>query len=231
MTTRHNFARTGYIVTEAALAALAKDYVTGVGQTEGVRGTYLQILVAHSRRELETAGVKRATTEAALAAVQRAHDALYPIILAAITTEDIAPDEDADAAETRRRTKARNVRSGFARSSKTTLTQAIKAGERLAALDPATVTKELLQARYAQVRAGPGTATERIARVRGTLERLIRELAEDDKAAAVQAVKETQSTLRAALKPEPEPEPEKPAAVRQLTRTKMKRGELTLHPH
>jgi len=229
MTTRHNFARTGYLVTEAALAALAKDYASGVEQTEGVRGTYLRILVAHSKRELETAGVKRATTDAALAAVQRAHEALYTIVLAAITTPDIAPDDEADADETRRRTKERNRRSTFARTSKTTLVRAIEAGERLAALDPATVTKEMLQARYAQVRAGPGTATERIARLRASLERLVRELAEEDKDAAQAAVRETQKGLRAALKPAPA-EPEQPA-VRPLTRKRKQVGELTLHPH
>lgn len=234
MTTKAvNFARTGYIASKPALLALAKRYAEGIDQTEGVRGTYLRILVAHSKRELETQGVKRATTDIALGAVQAAHDQLYPIVLQAITTEDITPDEEADAEETRRRTRERNRRSTFARTSKTTLTRAIQAGERLAALDPATVTKEMLQARYAQVRAGPGSTVERITRVETTLETLIKELAQEDAEAAAVRVADIQKRLRAAVKhPEPaQPEATASQAPRQLIRGRKKVGELTLTAH
>jgi hypothetical protein len=212
-------ARSGYIANEATLTAIARRYVEGVGTTEEVRGTYLRVLVAHSKQELEAAGVKRVTITTAKNAVQRAHDTLYPVVLKAITTPDIAPMEEASPEETRRRTLARNSRSTFARTSKTTLMRAIEAGERLAGLDPATVTKEALQARYAQVRAGPGTPQDRIVRLRDTLEKQIQELAKEDAEAAQEAVDELVIHLQALVRP---PEPMK---------GRRKVGELTLQAH
>lgn len=220
MTTKHNYAKTGYIVSDAVLTHLAQEYASGVEATEGVRGTYLRILVAHSKRELETRGVKRATTDIALAAVQAAHDQLYPVILKAITTPDVAPDKNVADDEMRRRTQERNRRSNFARTSKTALVNAIKAGERLAALDPATVTKEMLMARYAQVRAGPGTPQERITRLWDSVKAQLTELAKEDVDAAREQIRDLEMSLQAVIEP-----------PRQIAKGKMKRGELTLHPH
>lgn len=232
-TVKTNLSKTRYLASDATVLAIARRYAEGVDATEEVRGTFLRILVAHSKRELETQGVKRATTELALAAVQRAHDALYALVLKAITTEDIAPDEDADAEETRRRTRERNRRSTFARTSKATLMRAIEGGARLAAMDPSTVTKEELMTRYGKVRAGPGTTLERINRLQTTLESEMRELAQADPDAAAKAVQELQKALRAILK---HPEPEQPPAAetpvpRPLIRGRKKVGELTLTAH
>lgn len=232
-TAKQTLSKTGYLASDATVLALARRYAEGVDATEEVRGTYLRILVAHSKRELESAGVKRATTELALAAVQRAHDALYALVLKAITTADIAPDEDADAEETRRRTRERNRRSTFARTSKTTLVRAIEGGARLAAMDPKTITKEELMTRYGKVRAGPGTHLERIGRLQTTLANEVRELAQADPDAAAKAVQELQKALRAALKQPGEPEqPVTEAATpRPLIRGRKKVGELTLTAH
>lgn len=220
MTTHKNLARAGYIVTDAVLTALAREYASGVEQAEGVRGTYLRILVAHSKRELETRGVKRATADAAKAAVQAAHDQLYPVVLKAITTPDIAPDDDASAEETRRRTRERNRRSTFARTSKTTLIRWIEAGGRLVSLNPAEVTKEGLQALYAGARAGPGTPAQRVERLRTTMEKQIRDLLEEDADAARELVEDVVMKLQAIITP---PKP--------LTRSRRRAGELVLHPH
>lgn len=221
MTTRQTtLAKSGYIVTDAVLTHLAQEYAQGVDTQETARGTYLRILVAHSKRELETRGVKRATAEIALAAVQAAHDQLYPVVLKAITTVDIAPAEDAEPEEMRRRTRARNSRSNFARTSKATLTNAIKAGERLAALDPTTVTKEQLQARYAQVRAGPGSPQEKITRLWETVKTQLTELAKEDPDAAREQIQTLEMGLQSVIEP-----------PKQVTRSKKKVGELTLHPH
>lgn len=228
-----NLVRAGYLATEATLTALARRYAEGVDVAEETRGTYLRVLVAHSKRELEAQGSRRVTVEIALAAVQAAHDVLYPIVLKAITTADIAPDEDADAEETRRRTRERNRRSTFARTSKTTLVRAIEGGARLAAMDPKTITKEELMTRFGKVRAGPGTHLERIGRLSTTLESEVRELAQADPDAAAKAVQELQKALRAVLKQpgEPEQPPMEAQPPRPLIRGRKKVGELTLTAH
>lgn len=214
--------KTGFLITDATLAILARDYAASVARAGSLRGTYLSVLVAHSKRELKA---RRATTEQAIEAVERINDHFYPIILDAVVTPEIAITDDLSEEEATRRSKERTRRATFARTAKSTLVSALKAGARLQAMDPAKVTKTSLQEYYAQAREGPATVEERIQRTEGRLEDLVTKLAQEDLDKAQRFVEELQERLEAILE---EQKPETP--VRQM-KGKRQVGELTLHPH
>lgn len=213
---------TGYLISDAALAVLARDYAASVERAGRVRGTYLSVLVAHSKRELKA---RRSTIEQAVEAVERVNEHFYPIILEAVVTPDIVISDDLSQEEKLMRSKERTRRATFARTAKSTLVSAIKAGARLSAMDPAKVTKAGLQQYYAQqAREGPGTVQDRIQRTEDKLEAFVKELAEEDLATATRFVEELQERLETVLD-ELKPEPTRQMKGRRQV------GELTLHPH
>lgn len=232
----------GFLLTDAALAILARDYAASVERSGRLRGTYLSVLVAHSKRELKA---RRATAEQAIEAVERVNEHFYPIILEAVITPEIAITDDLSEEEKLKRSKERTRRATFARTAKSTLVSAIKHGARLSAMDPAKVTKASLQEYYAQAREGPDAVEERIQRTEGRLEdllsqlpveervqrtearleALVKDLAEEDPAVAQRFVEELQERLESVLE---ESKPEVP--VRQM-KGRRRVGELTLHPH
>jgi hypothetical protein len=211
--------KTGFILTDAALAVLARDYSAGIERTGRLRGTYLSVLVAHSKRELKS---RRATPEQAIDAVERVNEHFYAIILDAVITPDIAITEDLSDEDKLARSRERTRRATFARTAKSTLVSAIKAGARLQAMDPAKVTKAWLQQHYAQAREGPEATTEQ--RIERT-EAFVVKLAKEDLATAERFVEELQERLEAIL------QELKPAAPARQMRGKRQVGELTLHAH
>lgn len=214
--------KTGFLLTDASLAILARDYAASVERSGRLRGTYLSVLVAHSKRELKA---RRATTEQAVEAVERVNEHFYPIILDAVVTPEIAVTEGLSEEEKTRRSKERTRRATFARTAKSTLVSALRAGARLSAMDPAKVTKASLQEYYAQAREGPGNVQERIQRTEQRLEDMIRQWAEGDLASAQRFVEELQERLETVLdEMKPEPQPRQMKGRRQV-------GELVLHPH
>jgi hypothetical protein len=211
--------KTGFIVTDIFVASLAKDYVASTERAGRLRGSYLSILVAHSKRELKA---RKYTMEQAIAAVEQVHEHFYEIILGAVVTPDIEITEGLNEEEKVRRSKERTRRATFARTAKSTLLSAIKAGARLSAMDPAKVTKASLQQQYARAREGPGTVEEKTQRTEERLEELVKQWAQDDLPAARAFVAELQERLEGLLE-------EIPPARQMKERRKV--GELTLHPH
>lgn len=212
----YDIAKHGYIVNEAALSELARRYADGIAATEGVRATYLQVLVAHTKQELGRAAAS-ASSEQQLAAIDSVHSGLYSIILDAITTEDIAADDSLEKAESKRRSRERNRRTTFARTSKSVLAHWVRAGGKIHTLDPAKVTKEALR-----VQASPTeeSVDSIVQKAEGTLERAVRVLVVQDAEAAQELVNEITQRLQAIVTP---PKP--------LTSTRRRVGSLTLNPH
>jgi hypothetical protein len=209
----YDIAKHGYIVNEAALSDLARRYADGIAATEGVRTTYLQILVAHSKQEVSG---KRSTARQEQEAVENTHGKLYGIILDAITTKDLVADDALPKDEQKRRSRERNRRTVFARTSKSTLKRWLEAGGKLSSLDPATVTKEALR-----VQATPDTKPDEvIARAEQIMERALRVLVIQDQEAAQEVVNDIQARLQEIVTP---PKP--------LTRTRRQVGSMTLTPH
>lgn len=227
-----NLAKTGYIVSDATLTDLTKSFVHGIEEAESVRGNFFKILVAHSKRALGKWQVKRATTEKALEAVTEAYDHLYAVVLDAVTTPDLLPSPDVSQEERTRRSVERNRRSTFARSAKATLVAAIGAGARLAAMDPATITKEELRRLYAGDGGArdSGTVQERVTKAETRLESVLQELAKEDIDEARKRFELMVEKCRMILYAEEAP-PDKVPKLRQLTAKRKKVGNMTLHPH
>lgn len=214
--------KAGFIVSDATLASMARDFVEGVRRADAVRGTYLPVLVAHSKREL---GSRRLVTpDQALAAITKVHDHMYAVIKEAVFTPDVAAEEGLPDDERRRRALERNRRTTFARTALATLTKAVESGAKLQSLDPASVTKESLRQYYAKPREGPVSIEDRIQRTETRLEELLREVASEDPATAQQLLADVQAKLEQVLEPAPA------APVRQM-RGRRQVGEITLHPH
>lgn len=211
--------KTGFLVTDLVLAAMARDYVASADRVGRLRGSYLSVLVAHSKRELKA---RKYTQEQAVEAIEKVHAHFYEVILGAVVTPEIEITEELSKEESLLRSRERTRRATFARTAKSTLLSAIKAGARLSSLDPAKVTKASLQAVYAQAREGPKTFEEKVARVENRLEELVKQLAEEDRDAAEQLVEELQVRLEAIFQ-----EPKKAVQMKG----KRKVGELTLHAH
>lgn len=208
------FARSGYLVTDAALAALARDYMDGITRADTVRGSYLRVLVAHSKRALRS-------VKDALEAVEQTHLHLYGVITNAVTTPDIEPAEGLIAEERDRRTRERNRRTNFARTAKSTLVSWIRAGGELKTLNPKEVTKDKLQELYAQARPPDRKSTWE--RLETRVEDLLKKLVEDDLDEAQALVNSLQAKINAVIAPE--------AGRKPVASRKKKVGELVLHPH
>jgi hypothetical protein len=192
--TTDSLAKSGYVVSDTTLAQIAREYVDIKGRAEGVRGTYLKILVAHAQREL---GRKRGTDDVLLA-IETVHQHLYDVVLQAITTKDIAPAEDLEASERTRRALERNRRTTFARTAKSVLTSWVRAGGKIEKLVPKDVRKDELQKLYqpAQIRRN-ATIKERATRVEKKLESLVRRMIDEDPVAAQAFLEKVQARLTA----------------------------------
>jgi hypothetical protein len=207
----------GYLATDEQLAAIAQEYAVGLGAITGVRLNYLRILVAHSKRAAGQKAKKMTSTQTRKV-VQEVHDKLYAVVLAAITTPDIAPDDSASDRDRARRTIERNRRSNFARTAKHALDTFVDAGGKLSALNPATVTKESLRPRdRTDDRGSPGRLVRSAERTSERMVKLVTRLAAENKAAARKLV----NALIAELEP---------LTAKPLTRKTVRRGQLVLHP-
>lgn len=207
----------GYLATDAQVASLAREYVTSANGAEQARGTYLRILVAHSLRELHKGTHKRYSAAESLGAVETAHAHLYAIVVEATMTPDVVPDPDASDIERKRRTKERNRRTTFARTSKAALTGFVKAGGRLSTLTPEEVNRDTLTQFARAAREGPASLPDRVRSTVERLETLVKQLAEQDIEAAREAVDALRIELQAIVTP-----PKRMRGSRKV-------GEMTLH--
>jgi len=207
----------GYLATNEQLAALAQEYAIGLGAIGGVRVSYLRIMIAHAHREAGRR-LKKLTPAQSRTLVQEVHDRLYAVVLTAITTPEIAPDEKLSPRENTRRSLERNRRSNFARTAKHAIDSFLDAGGKLWALKPASVTKEELR-RIASPRDGDGAGrlVRSAERSSARVVRLVTQLAETNRPAARRLINDLIEKLG-------------PLAPRQLTRRPIRRGELRLTP-
>lgn len=143
-TTKTTLINNRYLASDDTIAEIARNYSAAQGTIGAARGEYLRILIAHTQ---ELVGrIKDQSVEAALGALSAVHDRLYNIILHAVTTPDVEPDDAQPKEERSRRALERNRRSTFARSSKSTVVAFVKSGGKLMELgDLDEITKERLR--------------------------------------------------------------------------------------
>ena len=206
-----NFANTGYLVNDTTVAALARAYADARGTIDNVKGAYLRVLVAHAKDLAAKAQTR--TPESDMQAMLATHDRLYAIVLAAITTPDIAADDAQPKDERQRRALERNRRSTFARTAKSTLQAYLKAGGSLPDLDPNKVTKESL--RVASPPARPPETSATILEKR--IEDVVKAMAELDREKAITFIDDLHTRLLLIV-------------ARPITHGQMRKGELTLTP-
>jgi len=138
-----------YRATEADVENLARDYLAAQSQSAAVGSTYLKVLAASAQQHVrDTTPIKPTTVEATTALYARGvaavHKRFYPIILATMTTPDIAKAPNLGPVEKSRRATERNRRTNFARSAYSTLRAWVRAGHDLLTLNIEKMTKRLL---------------------------------------------------------------------------------------
>lgn len=211
---QYNLSKAGYLADDNTVAQMARDYAEARASVNGVRGMYLQVLVAHSKEVCAKA--RKQTQETAIECVKGVHDRLYAVVLAAITTPDVIADDKLAKEERQRRSLERNRRSNFARTAKSEIMGYLEAGGSLGQLNPATVSKEELRD-YAKQQREEQTPEVAAVGLETRLERVLKAMVEEDRERAIEFVDELHTKLMLIV-------------AKPLTDRTTRRGDLTLHP-
>lgn len=188
--------RNKWVATEAQIETLAAAHLTADTQAQGVRGTYLKVLIVAVQSQIG-ATVRKGKVDQ-LGVLDKVHDKLYAAVLRGVTSADIADSETLDGDERRSRALARNARSNFARSSKAALVSYIKHGGDIRSLKAGDTSKVTL--RHHVERADPATRLERVvSRARDTLVAIVLREAETDPDAARERIEGVIEALQATL--------------------------------
>lgn len=199
MTTPRNvieeLTRTGFIANEEQIEALARFNLLNMTGTDAVRGIYLKSLIVGVQREIDKAQLE---PEPATVLAQ-VHEKYYAAVVRAVTPKNLKDDPQLPREERKARAQERNRRGNFARSAKSTVLAFIKAGGDIMQLNAATITKVELTAFSLAMRSTVATQEAplivRVGAAISKLEELIRELADQSKGDAVDAVEATMDKL------------------------------------
>lgn len=193
------------LMTANQIEQLAREHTDHYSGAQAVSQTYLQALVFATQARLGK-GRRAISADTQLEALEYVEAPYYAAVLRGVITDDIRDDLDADREERRRRMLARNSRSGFARSAKSTIVRYIHGGGDLRTVDAATVSKDAL--RRAVAPPEPVDRIERqIKRSSEGLQRAITRQARGDPDKAretLEAIMEDLQILLDGLEPEPE---------------------------
>lgn len=188
--------RNKWVATEQQVETLAAAHLTADTQAQGVRGTYLRILIVAVQAQFGTV-VRKAKIDQ-LAVLEKVHERLYAAVLRGVTTADVADEDGLESGERRDRALARNQRSNFARSSKAALVSYVKHGGDIRTLKAGETSKGTLRSHGEAV--DPATQIERMVyRARNTMVTAILREAETDPDSARARIEEVISTLQATL--------------------------------
>lgn len=217
-----------YALSEMQVENLARESSEATVAVERVGLTYLRVILVGL--QAVTGGGKgykpvrrlvNGTKAAHLEALEGVHKKFYAAVLRGVTTPDIAPKEGLPMAEQQARTLARNKRSNFARSAKSTLASFIRVGGDVRTLDPDTVTRDPLAAKVRE-KLGVSEPGYKIGRhVRGIARLVEHEACGDPEAARAElqkVIEELQATLDSLG--EAEPAAEHPHTMTQVMRTR-----------
>lgn len=210
-----------YVATEAQIETLAREHHISSAAVGRANSTYLRVLIVGCQAELgHKRGRNPPSPEAHLVVLERVHERFYAAVIRGVTTEDVEPADNLDSTERGRRQLERNRRSGFARSSATTLRNFIRSGGDIRGLDVVTVSKSGLQKASKPTPTGD-RVSQRIAKAEEALLRAVRTQARGDPEVAAASLEAIMERLQLALS---ELLPDKPLAThaaRDPTRTRV----------
>lgn len=183
-----------YLATNEQLVQLAQGALEADARIGNTNATYLRVLVANTQNALGMEPRMRAARKSTsyeqseqIGALTEVHSRMYAVILSAITTPDIADRPGLRLQEKKRRAKARNDRSNFARTAKSSLLAFIKVGGNVGDLVVATVSKPELRAYVIKRRSPADKDAARAAQVdrivRATMARVEAVKEEDEESA------------------------------------------------
>ncbi len=148
----------GYIATEHDIEVITQDAMDATAQAQGVRQTYLRVLVASTkatlgmeermRRGRVPLQLNEVEMKRQLEAMEATHERFYTIIQRTVEKVPLREDERG-----RERKAVYAARGTFARSSKSTLRAWISSGNSLESLVPSKVTKYALTAEVVKSRS------------------------------------------------------------------------------
>lgn len=185
--------------TDAQVEQLAHDRYTHGVQVTHTEGIYLKVIVAGCQAQLGLVRRGRApNAQAQMAVLEKVHERFYACVLRGVTTPDIAADDTLAQEERQRRTLARNARSAFARSTKSTLAAYARAGGDLRALDLGKVSKASLRDFVTPPPTGDKT-TQQVAKGEGVLLRAIRRQARASPDTARESIERCMAELQKIL--------------------------------
>lgn len=166
-----------YVASEHDVELLSASHLACTDAAKRADGYYLRILIASLQAKFDgnkhrkRAG--KADLEAHAALLTETHQRYYPWVLKGVTTEDVKDDPTLHDNERRMRALQRNARSGFARSTASTVLSYIRAGGDVRSLDVATVTKSSLRT-WTRAATSDG-ANPRVDRIVASMTRLERD--------------------------------------------------------
>lgn len=195
--------RNAHHMTESQIETLAHDRTLKLGETDRADSSYLRALIYSTQAKLGPKPAQRSrgnrhvkTQLAALAAVAAP---FYAAVLRGVTTPDIAVKDGLDAAEASRRSRERNRRATFARSTKSTLVAWVRLGGDIRMLDVATVAKSELRSSVAAARDPTLAAETGVERAQSRIIHAIAAEAEADTERARERLKAVIEALQAEL--------------------------------
>lgn len=191
--------KSNFVATEEQVETLARLNLSGLQQTDSVRGSYLKVLVAGVQKAMKPGARGARKLTEAVEVLAQVHERYYNAVLKGITSPDVADDESLDREIRTARSLERNRRSNFARSSKSLVNKFVDSGGDIMTINATSVTKAELQSFVLSMRqklAATGVTLEHRAQLAMTrIEEAARELADEDKDAALSVVSETMAKL------------------------------------
>lgn len=174
-----------YVASEHDVELLAASHLACNDAAKRADGYYLRILVAALQAKFDGIKHRRKAAKADLEAhanlLTETHQRFYPYILKGVTTPEVADDPTLHDNDRRLRSLMRNARSGFARSTASTLLGFIRAGGDIRGLDVETVTKTSLRMwTRASTAEGANPQVDRINSAMKRVERDARNLMAED---------------------------------------------------
>lgn len=180
-----------FVANEAQVEQMARERATAFDTVRSGEDTYLRVVVTAMQARLGKTRRGKIEVETQLSVLEAVSDRFFAAVVRGVTTPDIAIEPNLDPKEQSRRTMARNSRTAFARSTKSTIKAFIQGGGDVRSIEVESVSKAFLRKAIA-----PPEPEDRVQRqVHNSRAALIRALVRRAKADPEGAQEDIQATM------------------------------------